>query len=297
MAANKEKKKMLNASRGMKAISILVASCMLFALTGCDSKEESATTEVTTPVAGVTIAETTTTEATTTEATTTEATTTTPTTATTPTTEASTEATTAVPTATTTETPTETPSLTVPDELSDNAEAATAAPTTTTTETPTEAPPITVPDELPDNAEADVEEYTPEEHENEQAPQNPPADDPDNGYWHDEPTNITMADLQAEAEAAVAQISAVGASSHGQTISNSYVCRATDTQYGIYVDIINSSGEAWSSGIVKAENVDGSIQVYWAEHNLWDPVDDGYDNMTRYQDISVIYQQLRKYPD
>ena len=266
MAANKEKKKMLNASRGMKAISILVASCMLFALTGCDSKEESATTEVTTPVAGVTIAETTTTEATTTEATTTEATTTTPTTATTPTTEASTEATTAVPTATTTETPTETPSLTVPDEL-------------------------------PDNAEANVEEYTPEEHENEQAPQNPPADDPDNGYWHDEPTNITMADLQAEAEAAVAQISAVGASSHGQTISNSYVCRATDTQYGIYVDIINSSGEAWSSGIVKAENVDGSIQVYWAEHNLWDPVDDGYDNMTRYQDISVIYQQLRKYPD
>jgi hypothetical protein len=153
-----------------------------------------------------------------------------------------------------------------------------------------------VPDEVPDNAEADVEEYTPEEHENEQAPQNPPADDPDNGYWHDEPTNITMADLQAEAEATVAQISAVGASSHGQSISNSYVCRATDTQYGIFVDIVNSSGEAWSTGIVKAENVDGSIQVYWAEHNLWDPVDNGYDSWTRYQDISVIYQQLRDNP-
>jgi len=287
MVANKKTKKMLNASRGMKAISILVASCMLFALTGCDSKEESATTEVTTQVAGATIAETTTTEATTTEATTT-----TPTTTPTPTTEAVTEATTAVPTATTTETPTETPSLTVPDELPDNAEAT----TTTTTETPTEAPSLTVPDEVPDNAEADVEEYTPEEHENEQAPQNPPADDPDNGYWHDEPTNITMADLQAEAEAAVAQIRAVGASSHGQTISNSYVCRATDTQYGIFVDIVNSSGEAWSTGIVKAENVDGSIQVYWAEHNLWDPVDNGYDSWTRYQDISVIYQQLRDNP-
>ncbi len=269
MVANKKTKKMLNASRGMKAISILVASCMLFALTGCDSKDESATTEVTTPVAGATnpvagatIAETTTTEATTTEATTTEATTTTPTTTTAPTTE-----------------PT------------------TAAPTTTTTETPTEAPSLTVPDKLPDNAEANVEEYTPEEHENEQAPQNPPADDPDSGYWHDEPTNITMADLQAEAEAAVAQISAVGASSYGQSISNSYVCRATDTQYGIYVDIINSSGEAWSFGIVKAENVDGSIQVYWSTHNLWDPVDNGYDSMTRYEDISVIYQQLRKYPE
>jgi hypothetical protein len=153
-----------------------------------------------------------------------------------------------------------------------------------------------VPDEVPDNAEADVEEYTPEEHENEQEPQDPPADDPDNGYWHDEPTNITMADLQAEAEAAVAQIRAVGASSHGQSISNSYVCRATDTQYGIFVDIVNSSGEAWSTGIVKAENVDGSIQVYWAEHNLWDPVDNGYDSWTRYQDISVIYQQLRDNP-
>ncbi len=269
MVANKKTKKMLNASRGMKAISILVASCMLFALTGCDSKEESATTEVTTQVAvatnqvaGATIAETTTTKATTTEATTTEATTTTPTTTTAPTTE-----------------PT------------------TAAPTTTTTETPTEAPSLTVPDKLPDNAEANVEEYTPEEHENEQAPQNPPADDPDSGYWHDEPTNITMADLQAEAEAAVAQISAVGASSHGQSISNSYVCRATDTQYGIYVDIINSSGEDWSFGIVKAENVNGSIQVYWSTHHLWDPVDDGYDSMTRYEDISVIYQQLRDYPE
>lgn len=273
MVANKKTKKMLNASRGMKAISILVASCMLFALTGCGSKEESTTTEVTTQVAvatnqvaGATIAETTTTEATTTEATTTEATTTTPTTT--------------IPTTTTAPT----------------TEATTAVPTTTTTEAPTEAPSITVPDELPDNAEADVEEYTPEEHENEQAPQNPPADDPDNGYWHDEPTNITMADLQAEAEAAVAQISAVGTSSHGQSISNSYVCRATDTQYGIYVDIIDSSGEDWSFGIVKAENVGGSIQVYWSTHNLWDPVDDGYDSLTRYQDISVIYQQLRDNP-
>ena len=278
MAANKKTKKMLNTSRGMKVISILVASCMLFALTGCGSKEESATTEVATQAAargtnqaaGATIAETTTTEATTTKTTTTEATTTTPTTT----------------TPTTTTTPATTPTT----------EATTAAPTTNTTEAPTEAPSITVPDEVPDNAEADVEEYTPEEHENEQEPQDPPADDPDNGYWHDEPTNITMADLQAEAEAAVAQISAVGASSHGHSISNSYVCRATDTQYGIYVDIVNSSGEALTFGIVKAENVNGSIQVYWATHNLWDPVDDGYDSMTRNQDISVIYQQLRDNP-
>ena len=247
---------MLNASRGMKVISILVASCMLFALTGCGSKEESATTEVSAQVAGATnqVEEATIAE------TTTEATTTTPTTTTAPTTEAT-----------------------------------TAAPTTTTTEAPTEAPSITVPDELPDNAEADVEEYTPEEEPND-GPQDP-GHDPDDGYWHDEPTNtITMADLQAAAEAAVAQINAVGASSHGQSISNSYVCRATDTQYGIYVDIIDSSGEAWSFGIVKAENVNGSIQVYWAEHNLSDPVDDGYDSMTRNQDISVIYQQLRDNP-
>ena len=276
MAANKKTKKMLNASRGMKVISILVASCMLFALTGCGSKEESATTEVSAQVAGATnqVEEATIAE------TTTEATTTTPTTTTVPTTEATTtEATTTTPTTTTAPT----------------TEATTAAPTTTTTEAPTEAPSITVPDELPDNAEADVEEYTPEEEPND-GPQDP-GHDPDDGYWHDEPTNtITMADLQAAAEAAVAQINAVGASSHGQSISNSYVCRATDTQYGIYVDIIDSSGEAWSFGIVKAENVNGSIQVYWAEHNLSDPVDDGYDSMTRNQDISVIYQQLRDNP-
>ena len=60
MAANKKTRKMLNTSRGMKVISILVVSCMLFALTGCDSKDNSATTETTTQV----------TEATTTEATT-----------------------------------------------------------------------------------------------------------------------------------------------------------------------------------------------------------------------------------
>ena len=109
MAANRKTKKMLNTSREIKVISIIIASSMLLALTGCGEDDSSAITESTTQVA----------EQTTTEATTevtTEATTATPTPK--PTTEATTEA---------------PPAVTVPDtnDLPDNPEGQVA-------ETPTE---------------------------------------------------------------------------------------------------------------------------------------------------------------
>lgn len=245
MAANKKTKKMLKASRGMKVISILVASCMLFALTGCGATDDSAATEPTTQVAEVK-----TTEATTTEATTTEATTTTPTTTSAPTTEATTEVT-------------------------------TAATTVATTEAPTEAPSLTVPDELPDNAEANVEEYMPEEHENAQEPQDPPADDPDSGYWHDEESAVTMADLQAAAEADLATFSSY-LSSNGWSIIDTSVSRATDTQYGIFVHFGNGAGgESWR--MVKAETPDGrGIAVGWYQSFGGSP----FDISTNYDDYT-----------
>ena len=131
MAANKKTKKMLNTSRGMKVISILVASCMLFALTGCDSKDSSATTEAAAQVAEIT-----------TEATTTETTTETTTAAPTTTTATTTEVTTAVTTETPTEAPTEAPSLTVP-EVPNNAEVQVE-------EYPTVAPVEDVPEDPPE---------------------------------------------------------------------------------------------------------------------------------------------------
>ena len=246
MAANKKTKKMLKASRGMKAISILVASSMLFALTGCGTVDDSAATEPTTQVTEVTTTEATTTEATTTEATTTEATTTTPTTTAAPTTEATTEVT-----------------------------------TVATTEAPTETPSLVVPDELPDNAEVNVEEYTPEEHENEQAIQDPPAENPDSGYWHDEESAVTMADLQAAAEADLATFSSY-LSSNGWSILDTSVTRATDTQYGIFVHFGNGAGgESWR--MVKAETSDGrGIVVGWYQSYGGSP----FDISTNYDDYT-----------
>lgn len=244
MAANKKTKKMLNTSRGMKVISILVASCMLFALTGCGATDDSAATEPTTQVAEVKTTEATTTEATTTE-TTTETTTAAPTTTTAPTTEATTEATTAATTAVTTETPTEAPSLTVPD--------------------------------VPDNAEAQVEEHTtvaPVE----DVPEDP-AGEPDDGYWHEEEPAVSAADLQAAAEAELSRLAArVNETGGAWTITNTHVIRSSDTQYGIYVMVecefggieraikaeVSSSGEIivgyWSNGANTAN--DGSYESF-----------------------------------
>lgn len=216
-------RRMLATSRKLKVLSILVVICMLFALTGCNEQESTATSETTT-----------------------EATTQAITAA--PTAEATTEATTATPKPT--EAPTTTPTT----------EATTEATTTeATTEAPTEAPAVTVPDvsDVPQDAQAQAEEWTPENGEGGE-PENPeqPIDD---GYWHEDPA-VTAADLQAAAEAELARLTARVDNNPDWFFDSAQTLRATDTQYGIYVLIGCDYG--YREYAIKAEaNGAGGIDV------------------------------------
>jgi hypothetical protein len=238
----------------MKVASVFVVSCMLFALTGCGEQESTATSEVTT-----------------------EATTQTVTTA--PTAEATTEATTATPK------PTETTTASTT-EATTEATTTTSKPTETTTsstnEATTEVPAVTVPDvsDVPQDAQAQVEEWTPEEGENDREPQDPeqPVDD---GYWHEDTSSVTAADLQAAAESDLAVFSSY-LSKNGWSIIDTSVTRATDTQYGIFVHFGNGAGgESWR--MVKAETPDGrGIAVGWYQSYGGSP----FDISTNYDDYT-----------
>ena len=259
MAANKKTKKMLNTSRGMKVISILVASCMLFALTGCGAIDDSAATEPTTQVAEVKTTEATTTEATTTE-TTTETTTAAPTTTTAPTTEATTEATTTVTTAVTTETPTEAPSLTVPD--------------------------------VPDNAEVQVEEHTtvaPVE----DVPEDPP-EVPDDGYWHEDSSAA-----QANAEQALALVQQTASSygwtmtsyplGYGNGIYSEF--------YYIYVRLeIPAGSDGAPHSYDGAVSGSPGTSIYWNERGTWaDPSAISVDVFDLNWTLDTILDELTTY--
>ena len=155
----------------MKVASVFVVGCMLLALTGCGEQESAATSEVAT-----------------------EATTQAVTTA--PTAEATTEATTATPKPTETTTASTTEATT---EATTTTSKPTETTTASTTEATTEALAVTVPDvsDVPQDAQAQVEEWTPEEGENDREPQDPeqPVDD---GYWHEDPEPDDSARISTE---------------------------------------------------------------------------------------------------